>query len=185
MPFFLENIRIRLKSGRKMYLFLILELLIGSMILSICLNLRMTSRRNLALYEKLHAEDKVAFCYDGMVNGIRNVPITVSLYEELKAKYGEDLQLSFSNLFLTAVFYQKDILDMELYCMDDAFFNNLFLQEETDAKRGNTVFAGEHVWNAFSGIAKDPTVWKYRAVLQMKWLLKTECSGSTERRSIR
>ena len=47
-------------------------------------------------------------------------------------------------------------LDMELYCMDDAFFNNLFLQEETDAKRGNTVFAGEHVWNAFSGIAKDP-----------------------------
>ena len=105
MPFFLENIRIRLKSGRKMYLFLILELLIGSMILPVCLNLRMTSRRNLALYEKLHAGDKVAFCYDGMVDGIRNVPITVSLYEELKAKYGEDLQLSFSNLFLTTVFY--------------------------------------------------------------------------------
>lgn len=71
----------------------------------------------------------MAFCYDGMVNGIRNVPITVSLYEELKAKYGEDLQLSFSNLFLTAVFYQKDILDMELYCMDDAFFNNLFCRK--------------------------------------------------------
>lgn len=156
MPFFLENIRIRLKSGRKMYLFLILELLIGSMILSVCLNLRMTSRRNLALYEKLHAEDKVAFCYDGMVDGIRNVPITVSLYEELKAKYGEDLQLSFSNLFLTTVFYEKDFLNVELYCMDDAFFNNLFLREETDTKRDNTVFAGEHIWNAFSKIAKDP-----------------------------
>lgn len=99
MPFFLENIKIRLKSGRKMYLFLILELLIGSMILSVCLNLRMTSRRNLALYEKLHAEDKVAFCYDGMVDGIRNVPITVSLYEELKAKYGEDRSFPFQICF--------------------------------------------------------------------------------------
>lgn len=52
MEFFLENVLRRLRAGRKMYVLLFLEMAIGSLVLSISLNLMFTGEKQRREYEK-------------------------------------------------------------------------------------------------------------------------------------
>mgnify|MGYP007003743367 CR=1 FL=1 len=56
MEFFLENVLRRLRAGRKMYVLLFLEMAIGSLVLSISLNLMFTGEKQRREYEKQNAE---------------------------------------------------------------------------------------------------------------------------------
>ena len=60
MEFFLENVLRRLRAGRKMYVLLFLEMAIGSLVLSISLNLIFTGEKQRREYEKQNMGRKIA-----------------------------------------------------------------------------------------------------------------------------
>ena len=66
MEFFLKNVLRRLRAGRKMYVLLFLEMAIGSLVLSISLNLMFTGEKQRREYEKqnmyIYRDDKCTVC---------------------------------------------------------------------------------------------------------------------------
>ena len=147
MEFFLENVLQRLHAGRKMYALLFLEMTIGSLILSISLNLIFTGEKQRREYEKQNMGRKIA------ITGMMNVqsakfPVGADTYEELQRRYKGKLSFALSNTAVNDLFLEKcgRIETVREYCMDDAFVEEVFGQTAGELDREHTVFVGDDAY---------------------------------------
>lgn len=147
MEFFLENVLRRLRAGRKMYVLLFLEMAIGSLVLSISLNLMFTGEKQRREYEKQNMGRKIA------ITGTINVqsakfPVGADTYEELQRRYDGKLSFALSNTAVNDLFLEKcgRIETVREYCMDDAFVEEVFGQTAGELDREHTVFVGDDAY---------------------------------------
>ena len=147
MEFFLENVLRRLRAGRKMYVLLFLEMAIGSLVLSISLNLIFTGEKQRREYEKQNMGRKIA------ITGTINVqsakfPVGADTYEELHRRYDGKLSFALSNTAVNDLFLEKcgRIETVREYCMDDAFVEEVFGQTAGQIDREHTVFVGDDAY---------------------------------------
>ena len=147
MEFFLKNVLRRLRAGRKMYVLLFLEMAIGSLVLSISLNLMFTGEKQRREYEKQNMGRKIA------ITGTINVqsakfPVGADTYEELQRRYDGKLSFALSNTAVNDLFLEKcgRIETVREYCMDDAFVEEVFGQTAGQIDREHTVFVGDDAY---------------------------------------
>ena len=147
MEFFLENVLRRLRAGRKMYVLLFLEMAIGSLVLSISLNLMFTGEKQRREYEKQNMGRKIA------ITGTMNVqsakfPVGADTYEELQRRYDGKLSFALSNTAVNDLFLEKcgRIETVREYCMDDALVEEVFGQTAGQIDREHTVFVGDDAY---------------------------------------
>lgn len=154
-----ENIWRRLKAGKKLYLLLIGEMMFGSAILLICMNIFFTEEGKLKEYAKTTMTQKASVMYetgesvlDEMEEAatIWNAPsISYEMAQMLVSEYGEEFELLFSNLFILDMFLPEKqcAFALEVYCMDDLFFADLFLEEESAGQdRSQKAYLGADVY---------------------------------------
>lgn len=154
-----ENIWRRLKAGKKLYLLLIGEMMFGSAILLICMNIFFTEEGKLKEYAKTTMTQKASVMYetgesvlDEMEEAatIWNAPsISYETAQMLVSEYGEEFELLFSNLFILDMFLPEKqcAFALEVYCMDDLFFADLFLEEESAGQdRSQKAYLGADVY---------------------------------------
>ena len=104
-----------------------LEMAIGSLVLSISLNLMFTGEKQRREYEKQNMGRKIA------ITGTMNVqsakfPVGADTYEELQRRYDGKLSFALSNTAVNDLFLEKcgRIETVREYCMDDALVEEVF-----------------------------------------------------------
>lgn len=160
VKWFFENIWHRLKNGKKFYIFLMLEMLLGSVILLVCMNVFLTEREHLKEYAKTNMSKKAAVTFsaqdylpeEGMEeeSGIVSKHITVPEreYQALVSEFEGKLAFSLSNVFIMDMFLAETgtPCTFEVYCMEDGYFTELFGIEEEAVNREKIAYLGSDVY---------------------------------------
>lgn len=168
MKWFCENIWHRLNSGKNFYIFLMLEMMVGSAILLICFNVFFTEKEQLAEYAKTNMSRKIAVTYtteNYLVNGQDNhtgvaselIMVTADDYENLKTKFEENLTFSLSNVFTIDMFLAEPGVPFtfQVYCMDDSFFTELFDERVEISTRNRTAYIGNDLYEFLRQAANE------------------------------
>lgn len=153
-------------SNKTVYAAIIVELAVGILILTSCLNLVFTNRDILQEHREFMAENPMVIYHSRMLNGLSSEPVEANMavryedYQTLSERYGDSVQIYYGalyegNSFLFLYEDTNEYNDVHFLFLDDAMFENLFQFEREEQK----LYVGSRVYD-FLEKASDPENYK-------------------------